>query len=84
MERLTEIKDGYIKVKGCTTLYGDTERKGALLANAIVRLTKYEDMMERWGFSDIAEVERIFQMANAFGWKDEMVKYKRAMEKEDD
>lgn len=50
MERLTERKDGYIKVKGCTTLYGDTERKGALLANAIVRLAEYEDMMERWGF----------------------------------
>lgn len=32
MERLTERKDGYIKVKGCTTMYGDTERKGALFS----------------------------------------------------
>ncbi len=43
MERLTERYNGYIRVKGCTTLYGNEERPTAPAANAIVRLAAYED-----------------------------------------
>lgn len=43
MERLTEYVTGGIRIKGCSTIYPDTERKGAPAANAIVRLAAYED-----------------------------------------
>lgn len=37
MERLTERVGEYIRIKGCSTLYSDKERKGDYLYNAIVR-----------------------------------------------
>lgn len=43
MERLTERYKGYIRIKGCSTLYADEERKGAYLNNAVVRFADYED-----------------------------------------
>ena len=44
MERLTERFGGrYIAIKGCSTAYKDMERKGTPAANAVVRLSAYED-----------------------------------------
>lgn len=44
MERLTErLNKNYIKIKGCKTIYGSEERKGAPAASAIARLCDYED-----------------------------------------
>lgn len=44
MKRLTaRYRDGYIGIKGCTTVYRDIERKGAPASNAVVRLAAYED-----------------------------------------
>lgn len=43
MERLTEHCGRYIKIKGCETLYGQSERKSAPMSSAIVRLATYED-----------------------------------------
>lgn len=44
MERLTEIVEGkYIRIKGCKSVFDNKERKGAYMANAIVRLAAYED-----------------------------------------
>lgn len=48
---------------------------------AIDRLAAYEDMMERWGFQDIVEVERIFRRVNALGGTDKMAKYKETVDK---
>ena len=44
MERLTERYENYIRIKGCKTTYDNSERKGALMSNAIVRLAAYEDI----------------------------------------
>lgn len=46
MDRLTEKYRGYIRIKGCTSLYKNEKRKGAFLQNAIVRLAEYEDAEE--------------------------------------
>lgn len=44
MERLTERWcAGGIRIKGCSTLYQDVERKSAPMASAIARLAAYED-----------------------------------------
>lgn len=43
MERLTERIDGGISIKGCRTIYPETERKSAPMQSAIARLGKYED-----------------------------------------
>lgn len=44
MERLTERWcAGGIRIKGCSTLYPDVERKSAPMASAIARLAAYED-----------------------------------------
>lgn len=43
MERMTERCSGGIRIKGCSTLYPNVERKGAPMASAIARLAAYED-----------------------------------------
>lgn len=44
VERLTERWcAGGIRIKGCSTLYQDVERKSAPMASAIARLAAYED-----------------------------------------
>lgn len=44
MERCTErLNDHQIRIKGCSTIYGSTKRKGAHLQNAIITLAAYED-----------------------------------------
>lgn len=44
MERLTErLTDGYIKIQGCKTIYGNKGCKSNPVTNAIVRLAEYED-----------------------------------------
>ena len=43
VERLTEQCPEGIRIKGCSTLYADKERKGTPASNAIVRLAAYED-----------------------------------------
>lgn len=44
MERLTERWcKGMVRIKGCSSLYPDKERKGAPATSAIVRLAAYED-----------------------------------------
>lgn len=44
MERLTERwSDSVVKLKGCSNVYANVERKRAHIQNAIVRLTAYED-----------------------------------------
>ncbi len=45
MERLTERYGDLIRIKGFKTLYGNTERRSAPAANAIVRLAAYEDTL---------------------------------------
>mgnify|MGYP001106602380 CR=1 FL=1 len=44
MERITERVGDYVQVKGCKSLYPNTERPGAPASNAIVRLAAYEDI----------------------------------------
>lgn len=43
MERLSERCGDYIRIKGCSALYANEERKGAYLNNAVVRFADYED-----------------------------------------
>lgn len=44
MERLTERwSDSVVKLKGCSNVYANVERKRAHIQNAIVRLAAYED-----------------------------------------
>lgn len=43
MERMTERVGKSIVVKGCKTIFAAAVRKGASLANAIIRLAEYED-----------------------------------------
>lgn len=59
MERLTERVGKSVVVKGCKTIFAAVVRKDASLANAIVRLTEYED-------TGIAPAEIAFQMASSF------------------
>lgn len=61
MERLTERYRDYIRIKGCTTLYADGERKGAYLNNAVVRLAAYEDT---WMEPDDIESLKIIPATN--------------------
>lgn len=66
MERLTERIRGCIKIKGCTTVYGDKMRKGAYMSSAIVRLSEYEDT----GLSPgaVMELKRVWHAAcKAYG-----------------
>lgn len=44
LERLTERwSDSVVKLKGCSNVYANVERKRAHIQNAIVRLAAYED-----------------------------------------
>lgn len=44
MERLTERwSESVVKLKGCSNVYANVERKRAHIQNAIVRLAVYED-----------------------------------------
>ena len=61
MERLTERYKGYIRIKGCSTLYANEERKGACLNNAVVRLAAYEDT---WMEPDDIESLKIIPATN--------------------
>ena len=61
MERLSERCGDYIRIKGCSTLYADEERKGAYLNNAIVRLAVYEDT---WMEPDDIESLKIIPATN--------------------
>lgn len=59
MERLTERWcAGGIRIKGCSTLYADKERKGAPASNAIVRLAAYEDAMPLERAQELARAEK--------------------------
>ena len=64
MERLTERVGEFIRIKGCKTLYGGKERKGAYLYNAIVRLAEYEDLGQ---IAHLRELVEAAQGALAFG-----------------
>lgn len=43
MKRCTERIGDHIRIKGCSTIYGNAKRKGAHLQNAIITLAAYED-----------------------------------------
>lgn len=59
MERLTEHWcAGGIRIKGCSTLYVDLERKGAPVANAIIRLAAYEDALPLERAQELAQAEK--------------------------
>lgn len=58
MERLTERCAGGIRIKGCSTLYADKERKGAPASNAIARLSAYEDAMPLERAQELAQAEK--------------------------
>lgn len=67
VERLTERCDGGIRIKGCSSLYPDKERKGAPATSAIVRLAAYEET----GMTpeEIIEMKLAWNAAcNAFGF----------------
>ena len=59
MERLTERWcAGGIRIKGCSTLYPDVERKSAPMASAIARLSAYEDAMPLERVQELAQAEK--------------------------
>ena len=58
MNRLTERVDGYIRIVGCKTLYSSSERPGAYLNNALIRLAAYEDAMPLERAQELAQAEK--------------------------
>ncbi len=44
------------------------------------KLAAYEDMMERWAFREIEEIDRLCRRVNALGGTDRMAKYYKAEE----
>lgn len=55
MERLTKrTEDGWISIKGSTTMFSDTERDTSPITNVIARLAVYEDI------GTPEEIERVF------------------------
>lgn len=59
MERLTErCCTGGIRIRCCSTIYPDTERKTDPASNAIVRLAAYEDIMTLERAQEFSKAEK--------------------------
>lgn len=58
MERLTEHFGRHIRIKGLTSIYSGEYSKTALLNNAIIKLTAYEDAMPLERVQELAQAEK--------------------------